>query len=136
MMKVNQDTYARILKDLIDGPITAYDAVEASGIHIVTAQSLMRCLKKHKAVHIVAWDCDKMGRDTTPVYAIGGGRDKPRNKDTPAVRQARSRAKKKMMLLNKLEAEGGITGVGTGVVGNLSAGGGADLSRHQAQAAG
>lgn len=108
MHKVNQDAYARVLKELIDGPITAYDAVEASGIHIVTAQSLMRTLRKHKAIHVVAWECDKMGRDTTPVYAIGGGRDKPRHKDSPAVRQARSRAKKKMMLLNKMEADNGV----------------------------
>lgn len=97
MHKVNQDTYARVFKELLDGPMTAHDAVDVAGLHIVTAQHLMRCLKKHKVVHIAAWEVDSMGRDAIPVYALGAGRDKARRKLTPAQRQARVRAKKKAL---------------------------------------
>lgn len=92
--KVNQDTYARLLKELLDGPLSAHDAVEATGIHIVTAQNLMRCLKKHQVVHVVAWDADSLGSDVTPVYGLGAGKDKPRRKLTAAERQRAWRAKK------------------------------------------
>ncbi len=97
--KINQDTYARIFKDLLDGPISAHDAVESTGIHITTAQNLFRCLKKHKVVHIAAWDVDTKGRDATPVYALGGGRDKARRKKSAAERQRVCRAKKAALAL-------------------------------------
>ena len=60
----------------------------------MTAQSLMRTLRKHGVVHVCAWEPDKMGRDRIPVFKLGTGRDKPRRKLTAAQRQARSRAKK------------------------------------------
>lgn len=97
--KVNQDTYARLFSELLDGPISAHDAVEATGIHLVTAQNLFRTLKKHKVVHIAAWDKDSKGRDATPVYGIGAGRDKPRRKTPAAERQRQSRAKKAALAL-------------------------------------
>lgn len=99
IFKVNQDTYARVFKELLDGPITAHDAVQSAGLHVVTAQNLMRCLKKHKVVHVAAWEKDRLGRDVTPVYALGDGRDKPRRKLTAAERQARHRAKKAALAL-------------------------------------
>ncbi len=94
-MRVNQDMYARVFRDLVDGPMTAHDAVEVSGMHTVTAQEFMRTLKRYKVVHIAAWEKDRLGRDATPVYALGAGRDKKRAKLTAAERQARHRARKK-----------------------------------------
>ncbi len=94
MNKVNQNTYARLFKELLDGPITPHEAVEATGLHIVTAQNLFRCLKRHKVVHVAAWEPDRLGRDVTPVYQLGAGRDKPRRKKSAAERQRASRAKK------------------------------------------
>lgn len=102
MYKVNQDTYARVFRMLLDDPITAHEAAEETGMHVVTAQSLMRALKKHKVVHVVSWEADSLGRDTTPVYKLGRGRDKPRRKMTASERQARCRAKKREMALTML----------------------------------
>lgn len=93
-MKINQETYALVFKELLDGPMSAHDAVQTTGIHIITAQSLFRCLKKHRVVHVAAWDKDTLGRDATPVYALGAGRDKPRRKKSAAERQAQCRARK------------------------------------------
>lgn len=98
MHKINQDTYARLFKELLDGPMTAHEAVEATGLHIVTAQNLFRCLKKHKVVHVSAWEPDRLGRDVTPVYQLGAGRDKPRRKKSAAERQRASRARKGSIL--------------------------------------
>lgn len=94
MHKVNQDTYARLFKYLLHVPATAHELAAETGIHIVTAQSLMRCLKKHKVVHISSWEKDTKGRDATPVYTLGLGRDKPREKLSVAERQRRYRDKK------------------------------------------
>lgn len=94
LVKVNQDMYARLFKILLDDPCTAHDLSEETGMHIITAQSLMRTLKKHKVVHVCAWEADRLGRDVTPVYKLGEGRDKKRHKFTAAERTARYRAKK------------------------------------------
>ena len=93
LYKVNQETYARLLRMLLDDPCTAHELAEETGLHIVTAQSLMRTLKKHKVVHVCAWEADRLGRDATPVYKLGSGKDKQRHRFTSAERTARYRAK-------------------------------------------
>lgn len=93
--KVNQETYARVFASLLHGPGSCYELAEETGMHLTTMQSLMNCLKKHKVVHVVAWEKDGRGRDTTPVFAFGRGRDKPRAKMTSAERTAKCRARKK-----------------------------------------
>ena len=95
MNKVNQDTYARVMKMLLARPVTAHDIADETGLHIVTAQSLMRTFKQHEIIHVCNWRQDSKGRDTTPVYEIGFKKDKPRRAMTQAQRQARCRAKKK-----------------------------------------
>ena len=97
VVKVNQTTYALTMKLLLDGPVTAQEIVEETGLHLVTAQRLMRIFKKHGVVHVCAWEADRLGRDVTPVYKLGKGKDKPRHKFTAAERQARHRAKTQVM---------------------------------------
>jgi predicted ArsR family transcriptional regulator len=92
--KVNQDTYARVLKLLLTRPVSAHEIVNETGIHIVTAQRLMRTLKQHEIIHICNWRQDTKGRDAIPVYEIGFRKDKPRRAMTQAQRQQRCRAKK------------------------------------------
>lgn len=92
--KVNQSMYAKVFKELLDGPMTAHDAVETCGIHIVTAQSLFRELRNHDVVHVTAWEPDSLGRDATPVYRLGEGKNKGRSKMSQAQRQQRHREKK------------------------------------------
>ena len=94
MNKVNQDTYAKVLKLLLTRPVSAHEIVNETGIHIVTAQRLMRTLKQHELIHICNWRQDTKGRDAIPVYEIGFRKDKPRRAMTQAQRQQRCRAKK------------------------------------------
>ena len=95
--KINQLVMAQTVKLLLDGPATAHEVAEHTGIHLVTAQEWMRCLRKEGAVHISGWLADRLGRDTTAVFQLGIGKDKPRHKFTPAERQARHRARKRQL---------------------------------------
>lgn len=97
MFKVNQDMYGRLFRMLLDDPCTAHELSSETGMHIVTAQALMRTLKKYKVVHVSAWEADRLGRDVTPVYKLGAGKDKARHRFTAAERMARLRAKKQSL---------------------------------------
>jgi hypothetical protein len=94
MIKVNQETYARALKLLLSRPVSAHEIVNETGLHIVTAQKLMRTFRKHKIVYICNWRQDTKGRDAIPVYFVGELKDKPRRAMTPAQRQKLYRARK------------------------------------------
>lgn len=93
MVKVNQSTYARAFRMLLDEPVTAHEVSSETGLHLVTAQDLLRTLRRHRVVHISAWEPDRLGRDVTPVYALGAGKDKPRRKLAGAERARRYRAR-------------------------------------------
>jgi len=101
-IRTNQEMYAMVFKMLIEDPCTTHDIVEETGMHLVTAQRLMRCFNKHKLVHVCAWEKDVKGRDCTQVYKFGKGKDKPRQKLTEAERSARYKSKKKMMALTNV----------------------------------
>jgi predicted ArsR family transcriptional regulator len=92
--KVNQDTYAKALKLLLTRPVSAHEIVKETGLHTVTAQRLMRTLKKHEIIYICNWRQDTKGRDAIPVYEIGFRKDKPRRAMTQAQRQQLCRARK------------------------------------------
>lgn len=94
--KVNQDSYARLFKELLENPCAPYELVEPTGLHLVTIQDLMRTLHRHKVVHIVAWEPNGRGIDTTPVFAFGKGRDAKRRRKTRSQISADYRERKKM----------------------------------------
>lgn len=100
--KTTQETYAILFKHLLDSPMTAHELAAETGVHIVTAQRLMRILKQYKVVHICAWEKDSRGRDVTPVYKLGTGKDKPKAKMTTAERTKRYRDKLAGLMLQNL----------------------------------
>ena len=81
--------------------VSAYDLVDVVGIHLVTAQTWLRALKQENTIHIVGWDVDSLGRDKTPLFRLGAGKDKPRRRKTVAERQKTYRLKKKRLLLQQ-----------------------------------
>lgn len=98
--KVSHIVLAKTMKVLMEGPVTAHEIAELTGVHLVTAQEWMRSLRKEEAVHICGWLPDSMGRDATAVYKLGPGKDKPRARMTAAQRQARHRQKLQLISLN------------------------------------
>jgi hypothetical protein len=100
-VKVSHMALAKTLKLLLEGPVTAHEVSEVTGIHIVTAQEWMRALRKEKVVHIGGWIADRLDRDITPVYALGPGRDRARRRLTAVQRQARYRERQKKLAHQK-----------------------------------
>ena len=107
--KVNQTAYALIFKELLEGPLTAREAIEITGLHIQTANNLFKCFKKHKIVYIASWEPDSLGRDAFPVYQIGNKPDKKRRAMTSTERSARFKAKQKALSLINLTTNMGAT---------------------------
>lgn len=93
-VKLNQEMYAVILKLLRTGRHSAHEVAAHAGCHLLTAQSLMNCLRKHKLVHVCSWIKDTKDRDSIPVYRWGENEDCPRTKLTASQRTARYKAKK------------------------------------------
>jgi len=102
-VKVSHKTLATTMALLLKGPVTAQKISLHARVHIVSAQAWLRALRQQKTVHIVGWEPDSLGRDATPVYALGEGDDKPRRKLSAAERTARYRAKHKQEVQEKTD---------------------------------
>ena len=88
----------KLLQDKVS--VTSHQMAEHTGWHLLTAQGLLRALHKQRCVHVVGWIKDPMGRDTTRIYAIGDGFDKPRARFTRAEIARRYRERKKRLEKN------------------------------------
>jgi predicted ArsR family transcriptional regulator len=93
--KVNALAQAKMIALLLEGPQSNADIGEVTGLHRVTISEYMRALVKEGAAHISSWLPDSMGRDATPVYALGKGRNARRRKLSCAERAQRNRDRRK-----------------------------------------
>lgn len=103
-MKINAYSQAQMIKLLLDGPQTAQDLADATGLHCVTVQQYTRELHRAGAAHISAWEKDSRGRDRIKVYSLGAGKDKKREKLTDAQRRQRARDKRKAAQMSQVVA--------------------------------
>jgi hypothetical protein len=95
MIKINQILYAKMIRMLVDG-CSAQTICLETGLHLVTAQSYLRSLHREGAVHIIGWVKNKRGADTTQIFKLGVGEDKPRAKLTRNEIAKRYRFKQKL----------------------------------------
>ena len=95
MRKINHIKMARTIAVLNRGPTTAAQLSVEAGVHLVTAQSWLRELRKQGVVRVSQWLPDSLGRDSTPVYTLGEGEDLPRRKTTRAEIMKRYREKRR-----------------------------------------
>lgn len=95
MIKMNERLYAQMIKMLFDG-CTAQTICLETGLHVVTAQSYLRALHDVGAVHISGWLKNSRGADTTKIYTLGVGEDKPRAKLTRSEIARRYKFKQKL----------------------------------------
>lgn len=96
MVKINQESYALIIKALVTEPQTTTSLQELTGLHRVTIYRLFRALKKHGIVHVSGWEQDRRGRDMFPVFTFGAGKDKPKFRMTQREIAKRYRDRQKM----------------------------------------
>lgn len=94
--RVSHVTTAKVISLILDGPFSARDIVDTTGLHIVTAYELLRVLRKEKVIHISAWEPDSLGRDAIAIFSIGNKRDAKRRALTRAQISERYRARKRM----------------------------------------
>lgn len=92
-VKLGAMSFAKVLRALTDGPSSAQEMQEATGLSLETLHNLMRALRKEKLAHIGSWEKDALGRDTIRIYRLGAGQDAPRRKKTKAqiARECRQR---------------------------------------------
>lgn len=96
MIRVNQLHYTLLIKHIMNNDATPHELADEIGFHIVSSQRLMRLFHKHKIVHICGWESDRRGRDCTPIYRFGAGKDKAKSKKSPSTRGKEYRARKKI----------------------------------------
>lgn len=94
--------YAKLIKALQEDDYDNHELAELIGLHLNTVSEYTRCLHKEKAIHVCGWNKDRRGRDVTPIFRMGEGRDKKRQRFTPAQIAARYRARKKAKGLNTI----------------------------------
>lgn len=95
MRKINHIKMARTIALLHSGPLTASELAVNAEVHIVTAQSWLRELKRQGVLRVVRWLPDSLGRDCTPVYELGNADDTPRRRASRAEIMRRYREKKR-----------------------------------------
>jgi predicted ArsR family transcriptional regulator len=93
--KINIENLAKTLFMLQTGPLTAAMLAREINVHLVTAQSWLRQLRRQRAVHVTEWLQDRLGRDAIPVFALGDGEDAQRRRESRAVINRRYLEKKR-----------------------------------------
>lgn len=97
LRKINAFTQGVLIELMLDGLYDCHELAERTGLHYVTVQGYCRELHRAGACYIGHWNADSRDRDTIKIYKIGRGTDAKRRKLTPAQRQARTRAGKKLI---------------------------------------
>lgn len=97
--RLSHITLAKFIKQLLEGPATARELVEVSGLHLVTVYEFMRAMRKYEVAHISAWDSDAMGRDMIAVFSLGPGRDAKRRRMTRAQISKKYRTNKRLQII-------------------------------------
>ena len=100
--RISHITTATILRLFLDGPVSARDVVEATGLHLVTVYELLRVFRKEKVIHISAWDVDSMGRDAIAIFSVGQGKDAKRRALSRAQISSRYRERKRRVRMLQL----------------------------------
>jgi len=56
---------------LVDGPATAQDIAEETGMSAQSVRDYLRAMRKRHAVFVARWDLDQAGRQTLAAYQLG-----------------------------------------------------------------
>jgi hypothetical protein len=90
-LRINALSVAKMMVALQQGPCTAADLIEISGLCRVTVRQYLQALHREGGCYVFGWEKNSRGADCRAVYAWGDGRDKPRAVQTCAERSRVSR---------------------------------------------
>lgn len=92
--RINAIALSKLIVTMQDMPCTYHDLVDATGLNITTIRHYLLALHKEGGCYICGWEKNSRGIDCTPVFSLGRGRDKPRERKSDAARNRTYRAKK------------------------------------------
>lgn len=99
-VRVNALAVSHMITALCNGPHSAYELQDISGLSIQTVRHYLKALYKNKAIHIADWTEDGRGNRTTRSFMIGNEDDaKKPQRITAKVACAKYRAKMKQIKL-------------------------------------
>lgn len=96
-MTKRRDTYVSavawsvIVRSLLEGPCTALELCEETGLRHETILGYVRALRRQHAIHVARWVEDSHGRRTTAAYMLGNKPDAKRQPVPARVVKARYR---------------------------------------------
>ena len=76
--------FAIVVRELLDGPCTARELAEETGMRPETVLGWIRAMRRQHVIYVCHWVEDSQGRRGTAAYALGGKADAPRR---PVPRQ-------------------------------------------------
>ena len=101
-LKLNCLTFALILREFQEGPTSATDLVALTGYGRHTITGYLRTLHQKSCIRIVGYETDNAGRQRSPIYGLGEGKDVPRRKPLAyTITNARYRERRKMRELQE-----------------------------------
>ena len=101
-VKLNALSVAKMMRTLMDGPATAKDLINVSGLSRGTVYNYMKALKSEQCVYVCAWEKSVLNRDAIKVFALGKGKDAVKSKKSKAQIAAECRERKKFKILKDL----------------------------------
>ena len=94
-LRVTALTNALLIRELMNGPCTAPEPVQVTGLGARTVTTYMLALYRQRCVRIAAWERDSSGKQSIRCFAFG---DAPDAKKVPTARevgQVRAAARRK-----------------------------------------
>ena len=99
--RINAISVTKMILAMQEGPSTAQDLVEASGLSLHTCRHYILTMHREGAAHITAWERAPNGAYRTPAYALGAGRDvSPPKPISTAERSRLRRAKQRLAFMD------------------------------------
>lgn len=76
--RLNALSVAKMIAYWQDVPSNVNELAEASGLAVPTTRRFVLALERERAIRVVGWEQDRLGRYVTKVYAFGPGKDAPK----------------------------------------------------------
>jgi hypothetical protein len=102
--KINALSYAILLKNLMEGTMDCQELADATGLHVLTVYDYTKAMYKQGAIHICAWEHDRLGRCNVRIYMLGKGRDAIKTTKSRSQVSADWRTRQKQIQMNQLMA--------------------------------
>jgi DNA-binding transcriptional ArsR family regulator len=96
-VKLNAVMFAELIGELMEGPCTAQDLADHTGMHLLTVQRTLRPLYRRKLVHISGWEKDAQGRHVIRVFKMGADKDAKRPPPKPRALKKREYVARKAL---------------------------------------